>query len=91
MPLPFDLASVAWLMLNEHTPTSSLRTWMWTGSVWVRHATYVHARDMLKRALMENSDLHVVVRDQQRHIANLEAELRPHLVERVEGEQGAMA
>ena len=54
-----------------------------------RHAANAAAN--AERISQENRDLHVIVKDQRNHIANLEAELLPHLKAQPEFEQGALA
>lgn len=76
MPLPFDLASVAWLAHHKF-------------DMWWPRADALHMRAQAIRADTRASDQAHVIRDQTAYIKSLEAQLAPHLV-RPLGEQGTL-
>jgi hypothetical protein len=81
MPLPMDLASVAWLAIYRHSGKD--RPWN-----WLDHHHYLALRRHVPdpRVL---EDFRAVVRDQQTYIRTLEDQLLPYLT-RLQPEQETM-
>lgn len=86
MPLPADLASVAWLaVLHSDRPD-------WRPAIFDRYHWSAVSRRLSPHAARILMDLRLIVRTQQSHIASLEAQLIPHLVHVVEpAEQSTLA